>query len=493
MRALVLSGGGTERETEELDALAAFCPGADVERDGPRHPGRAGAGALGPHQGPPERLSPVLRSGMWCSARSATTLIRIIGCSPNCCRPSFAITDPRLRDPQVGSRHSAPDASSTRWTPMSPRRRRGCCSSTTRRRSATTGSTSRRFSACPDCAACSAAARTRRPSFWRRRSRFRRSRRQRLKGHDMRVLVTGHQGYLGTVMVPILQAAGHDVTGLDSGFFADCVLGPAPDDPPGDPRSTCGTSTVEQLSGFDAVIHLAALSNDPLGALAPADHLRHQPPRVGAAGAAGEGGGGPAVPLRLDMFGVRLGRRGSGTEDAPLRPLTPYAESKVRVEDDVAAIADDSLLAGVPAQRNGFRLLAASARRHRAEQPGRPRGAHRRGSRALRRHAVAAAGARPRHRRGVSHCAGGADRTRCTAAPTTSAPNRTTSRSPRSREAVVDVVPGAKLLITGETGADPRSYRVDFSAFRDALGFEAAWSIPDGAAELYKRVHRRRA
>ncbi len=48
------------------------------------------------------------------------------------------------------------------------------------------------------------------------------------------------------------------------------------------------------------------------------------------------------------------------------------------------------------------------------------------------------------------------------------------------------MVPGAKLLITGETGADPRSYRVDFSAFRDALGFEAVWSIPDGAAELYK-------
>ena len=53
-------------------------------------------------------------------------------------------------------------------------------------------------------------------------------------------------------------------------------------------------------------------------------------------------------------------------------------------------------------------------------------------------------------------------------------------------QSVVDVVPGAKLLITGETGSDPRSYRVDFSAFRRALGFEAAWSIPDGAAELYK-------
>jgi nucleoside-diphosphate-sugar epimerase len=53
-------------------------------------------------------------------------------------------------------------------------------------------------------------------------------------------------------------------------------------------------------------------------------------------------------------------------------------------------------------------------------------------------------------------------------------------------ESVVDAVPGAKLLITGETGADPRSYRVDFSAFRKALGFEAAWSVADGAAELYK-------
>jgi hypothetical protein len=51
---------------------------------------------------------------------------------------------------------------------------------------------------------------------------------------------------------------------------------------------------------------------------------------------------------------------------------------------------------------------------------------------------------------------------------------------------VVDVVPGAKLLITGETGADPRSYRVDFSAFRNAVGFEATWSVPDGAAQLYK-------
>ena len=85
----------------------------------------------------------------------------------------------------------------------------------------------------------------------------------------MRILLTGHQGYLGTVMAPILAAAGHDVTGLDSGLFADCILGglDAPDVPglAVDLRDV----TVAQLQGFDAVVHMAALSNDPLGSVAP--------------------------------------------------------------------------------------------------------------------------------------------------------------------------------------------------------------------------------
>src|SRR5215831_9075925 len=84
----------------------------------------------------------------------------------------------------------------------------------------------------------------------------------------MRVLVTGHEGYLGTVMVPVLQEAGHDVTGLDAGLFEDCILGPAPVDPPG-LRIDLRDVAIEHLIGFDAVVHLAALSNDPLGALAP--------------------------------------------------------------------------------------------------------------------------------------------------------------------------------------------------------------------------------
>src|SRR5687768_6573986 len=84
----------------------------------------------------------------------------------------------------------------------------------------------------------------------------------------MRVLLTGHQGYLGTVMAPVLAGAGHDVIGLDSGLFADCVLGTVPIDPRGhavDLRDV----TDDVLTGVDAVVHLAALSNDPMGSLAP--------------------------------------------------------------------------------------------------------------------------------------------------------------------------------------------------------------------------------
>src|SRR4051794_10080837 len=84
----------------------------------------------------------------------------------------------------------------------------------------------------------------------------------------VRVLLTGHQGYLGTVMAPILAAAGHEVTGLDSGLFAACVLGGL--DTPDVPGIAVDLRdvTVDQLAGFDAVGHMAALSNDPLGSLA---------------------------------------------------------------------------------------------------------------------------------------------------------------------------------------------------------------------------------
>lgn len=300
----------------------------------------------------------------------------------------------------------------------------------------------------------------------------------------MRVLVTGHQGYLGTVMVPILQDAGHDVTGLDSGFFSDCVLGPVPSDPPGlcvDLRDV----SREQLTNFDAVIHLAALSNDPLGALAPGityDINHHASVRL--AKLAKDAG------VRRFLYASTCSVYGAAgddlvTEDAPLRPLTPYAESKVRVEDDVAAIADDSfspmflrnatafgfsprLRADIVLNNLvGHAVLTGDVRVLSDGTPWRPL-VHARDIAAAFLLALEA----PIEK---VHCAAfnvGSETN-----------NRTVAEIAQS---VVDVVPGAELLITGETGADPRSYRVNFSAFRNALGFQAAWTIPDGAAELYK-------
>lgn len=300
----------------------------------------------------------------------------------------------------------------------------------------------------------------------------------------MRVLVTGHQGYLGTVMVPVLSAAGHDVTGLDSGYFADCILGPAPVDLP----NLCielRDVTVDQLTGFDAVVHLAALSNDPLGALAPGityDINHHASVRL--ARLAKEAG------VRRFLYASTCSVYGAAgddlvTEDAPLRPLTPYAESKVRVEGDVAAIADDSfspvflrnatafgfsprLRADIVLNNLvGHAVLSGDVKVLSDGTPWRPL-VHARDIAA----AFLAALEAP------------TDKIHCAAFNVGSESNNLTVA--QIAQSVVDVVPGSKLVITGETGADPRSYRVDFSKFRRALGFDATWSIPDGAAELYR-------
>ena len=95
----------------------------------------------------------------------------------------------------------------------------------------------------------------------------------------MRVLVTGHNGYIGTRPGAAARSAGHEVVGLDSYLYERCTLGDGRRRRPGHCARTSATSSSQHLEGFDAVIHLAALSNDPLGDLNPDDDLRHQPPR----------------------------------------------------------------------------------------------------------------------------------------------------------------------------------------------------------------------
>ena len=157
----------------------------------------------------------------------------------------------------------------------------------------------------------------------------------------MRVLVTGHNGYIGTVMAPLLLAAGHEVVGLDSNLFTQCTFGTPP---PPIPALDMDIRDVQAdtLRGYDAIVHLAGLANDPLGDLNPSvtyeiNHLASVRLAVLA----------KQVGISRFVFSSSCSNYGAAgdtllDEGAALRPVTPYAISKVRVEQDVAMMADAS-------------------------------------------------------------------------------------------------------------------------------------------------------
>jgi len=155
----------------------------------------------------------------------------------------------------------------------------------------------------------------------------------------MRVLVTGHKGYIGTVLVPMLTAEGHEVVGLDSDLYRECTFGDRLDDIP---EMTKDVRDIElsDLDGYDAVIHLAALSNDPLGDLNPAltDEINHRA-SVRLAELAKEAG------INRFLFSSSCSIYGAAgdelvDENAEFNPVTPYGRSKLRVEQDVSKLAD---------------------------------------------------------------------------------------------------------------------------------------------------------
>lgn len=157
----------------------------------------------------------------------------------------------------------------------------------------------------------------------------------------MKVLVTGHHGYIGSVTVPALLAAGHDVVGVDTRFYDHCDLY-ASDPPIEERRVDVRELGAVDLGGIDAIVHLAALSNDPLGALSPELTLSiNCDASVALARAAKDAGVGRFVfASSCSMYGA--GGGGRVDEEAPLAPLTAYAESKVRAEEALLELADDS-------------------------------------------------------------------------------------------------------------------------------------------------------
>jgi nucleoside-diphosphate-sugar epimerase len=160
----------------------------------------------------------------------------------------------------------------------------------------------------------------------------------------MRVLVTGSHGYIGSVLGPELARAGHDVAGLDTYYYEGCDFGSDLAVVPTTRRDVRDVTAAE-LGGFDALVHLAALSNDPIGDLNERwTYDINLDATLRVAQAAKEAG------VKRFVFASSCSMYGASDtddlldENAPLRPLTPYAESKVKAEEGLAELGDDDFL-----------------------------------------------------------------------------------------------------------------------------------------------------
>jgi nucleoside-diphosphate-sugar epimerase len=299
----------------------------------------------------------------------------------------------------------------------------------------------------------------------------------------MRILITGHKGYIGPVMVRMLLAEGHELVGMDSDLFAECAFNQKVVEIP-ELKKDIRDATLEDFRGMDAVIHLAGISNDPIGNLNPdlTYEINHRA-SVRLAALAKEAG------CSRFLFSSSCSTYGAAgedalTEQATFNPVTPYGHSKVLVEQDVTKLAGrgfspiflrNATAYGVSPQLrfdlviNNLVAYAYTSKQVLMKSDGTPW--------------------RPVvHIEDISHAFIAA-----LVAPLKLVHNQAfnvgrNEENYRIRdlaEIVAGVVPGCEVKYDENAGPDKRTYRVNFDKIRQTIpGFQPEWDARRGALEL---------
>lgn len=297
-----------------------------------------------------------------------------------------------------------------------------------------------------------------------------------------RVLVTGHNGYIGSVMTGVFAAAGHEVVGLDNYMFEDCGFGPDPA-PVESIRKDVRDVVAADLEGFDAICHLAGISNDPVGDLNPGltAEINHRASARLAEIA-------KTVGVERFVFSSSCSIYGSSPgewvdETSAMNPVTPYGWSKIDVENDLMPMASDDFspvfLRNATAYGFSPRLRAdlvinnmvghaATSGRVYMKSDGTPW--------------------RPLvHIEDISRAF-----LAVVEAPKGSIHNEvfnvgSTEENYQIREVariVESVVPGAVFEMSGTAGPDIRDYRVNCDKIADVLDFQCRWDVEAGARQV---------